>query len=71
VYHIRRQDAPSMVGIGYRARLRPGGLPAAGEEMLEVAAFRRDRIPELAFSSHRQAMSDWLACGEQIRAEAR
>ena len=27
VYHIRKHDAPSMVGIGYRARLLPGEAP--------------------------------------------
>jgi ADP-ribose pyrophosphatase YjhB (NUDIX family) len=70
VYHIRKHEAPSMVGIAYRARLRPGQLPAAGDEMLEVAVFPGDRLPELAFSSHREAMSDWLACREQSRMEA-
>jgi|SRR5919109_5393192 ADP-ribose pyrophosphatase YjhB (NUDIX family) len=69
VYHIERRDAPSMVAIGYLARLRPGSEPGAGDEMLEVAAFSPDRIPELAFSSHRQAMSDWLRNGEESRLE--
>ena len=71
VYHIRKVGAPSMVGIGYRARLRPGQRPAAGEEMLEVAAFPGDRLPELAFTSHREAMSDWLGCREESRTEAK
>jgi ADP-ribose pyrophosphatase YjhB (NUDIX family) len=69
VYHIRRQGASSMVGIGYRGRLRPGQVPSPGAEMLEVAAFARDRLPRLAFTSHQEAMRDWLACGEQTRAE--
>ena len=60
IYHIRKRDAPSMVGIGYRARLRPGQVATAGPEMLEVDAFPGDRVPELVFTSHRQAMSDWL-----------
>ena len=60
VYHIRKRGAPSMVGIGYRARLRPGQVPVAGSEMLEVSAFPGHRLPELAFTSHRQAVSDWL-----------
>jgi ADP-ribose pyrophosphatase YjhB (NUDIX family) len=60
VYHIRKRDAPSMVGIGYRARLRPGEVPVAGSEMLEVGAFPGDRLPELVFTSHRQAFADWL-----------
>ena len=41
-----------------------------GDEMREVAVFPGDRLPELAFSSHREAMSDWLACREQSRMEA-
>jgi hypothetical protein len=28
--------------------------------MLEVAVFPPDRIPELAFPSHRQIITDWL-----------
>ncbi len=69
VYHIRKRDAPSMIGIAYRARLRPGAVPVAGSEMLEIDAFPGDRLPELAFTSHREAMSDWLILGEQSRAE--
>jgi ADP-ribose pyrophosphatase YjhB (NUDIX family) len=65
VYHIQKSDAPSMVGIGYLARLRPGAVVGAGEEMLEVAAFPRERLPELAFPSHRQAMSDWVRIWEE------
>ena len=70
VYHIQKRGAASMVGIGYRARLRPGQLPAAGDEMLEVAAFPSDRLPDLAFNSHREAMRDWLGSREQSRTEA-
>jgi len=33
--------------------------------MLEVGAFPRDSVPELVFTSHRQAMTDWLASWEQ------
>ena len=65
VYHIERRDAPGMVAIAYRARLRAGEVPSTGSEMLEVAMFRRDDLPELVFPSHRQAMRDWLAAGEQ------
>lgn len=64
VYHIRKRGAPSMVGIGYHARLLPGQVPRAGTEMLEVCAFPRERVPELVFTSHQQAMSDWLASWE-------
>jgi ADP-ribose pyrophosphatase YjhB (NUDIX family) len=59
VYHIRKSGAPSMVGIGYRARLRDGQSAAAGTEMLEVGAFPRERVPELVFASHREALQDW------------
>ncbi len=65
VYHIRRRDAPGMVGLAYRARLRAGQVPVAGSEMLEVASFPPDGVPSLAFASHREAMSDWLRRGEQ------
>jgi 8-oxo-dGTP diphosphatase len=68
VYHIPRLDAPSMVGIAYGARLRPGQVPVAGSEMLEVLAFLPDAVPELAFASHREAMRDWLRRGEQSEA---
>ena len=71
VYHVEKRGAPSMVGIGYLARLGAGVTPAAGDEMLEVAFFSRERLPELAFPSHRQAMSDWLRIGEQSPVERR
>ena len=71
VYHIRRQGAPSMVGIGYRARLHPGEAPVAGAEMLEVRAFPGDGVPDLVFTSHRQAMHDWLDLWEESRVQAR
>lgn len=64
VYHIRKVQAPSMVGVGYRARLRPGQVPVRGSEMLEVEVFPPERLPELAFASHREAMRDWLRIGE-------
>jgi ADP-ribose pyrophosphatase YjhB (NUDIX family) len=64
VYHIRKRDTPSMIGIGYRGRLRLGEAPSAGSEMLEVGAFPPEAVPELAFPSHRQAMNDWLQSGE-------
>jgi ADP-ribose pyrophosphatase YjhB (NUDIX family) len=70
VYHIRKEAAASMVGIAYRARLCRGEVPVAGSEMLEVAAFPGDRVPELVFASHRQAMRDWIGRWEESRAEA-
>ena len=60
LYHIRKTGAPSMIGIGYTAVLHPGEQPVAGEEMLEVAVFPREQLPELAFPSHREAIADWL-----------
>jgi 8-oxo-dGTP diphosphatase len=60
VYHIAKRSAPSMVGLGYTARVRPGAVPGAGSEMLEVAAFTPDRLPDLAFPSHEWAMREWL-----------
>jgi ADP-ribose pyrophosphatase YjhB (NUDIX family) len=61
VYHIAKQHATSMVGLGYRARVHPGSQPAPGAEMLEVGSFAPDRLPEVAFPSHRDALRDWLA----------
>jgi ADP-ribose pyrophosphatase YjhB (NUDIX family) len=65
VYHIGRRDAPGMVAIAYRGRLEAGEVPSAGPEMLEVATFPHDDLPELVFPSHREAVRDWLAGGEQ------
>lgn len=66
VYHIRREDAPSMVGIAYEARLAAGEEPSAGSEMLEVASLARNDLPQMAFPSHRHAMRDWLNGGEEF-----
>jgi ADP-ribose pyrophosphatase YjhB (NUDIX family) len=63
VYHIRKDAAPSMVGIAYRARLQDGRRPQPGSEMLEVAPFSTNALPELAFSSHREVLRDWLGSG--------
>jgi len=60
-YHVPKADAASMVVLGYLARLRDGARPVPGPEMLEVASFALDRVPRLAFSSHREALADWLA----------
>lgn len=64
VFHIAKVGAPSMVAIAYAARLKPGGRPAAGEEMLEVAWFPPGALPDLAFPSHREAMLEWARSGE-------
>jgi 8-oxo-dGTP diphosphatase len=61
VYHVGKQTAASIVGIAYRARLRPGETPRPGEEMLELGAFRPDALPEIAFPSHRHVLARYLA----------
>ena len=60
VYHIAKREAPSMVGIGYRARVVDGGRLAPGKEMLELKVFALDDLPELAFPSHRQILGDFV-----------
>jgi 8-oxo-dGTP diphosphatase len=60
VYHIAKRDAPSMVGLAYTGRIRPGDRFGPGPEMLETGAFPPERLPELAFPSHARAMLDWL-----------
>jgi ADP-ribose pyrophosphatase YjhB (NUDIX family) len=60
VYHIAKTNAPSMVGVGYRARLAEGERPRPGSEMLELAVFALDSLPPLAFPSHGQILGDYL-----------
>ena len=60
VYHIAKRGAPSLVGVGYHARLLDGERLEAGPEMLEVAVFPFDAVPALAFSSHRDVLSDYV-----------
>jgi ADP-ribose pyrophosphatase YjhB (NUDIX family) len=60
VYHVPKQDAPSMVGIAYRAQLADGAQLRAGPEMLEVRVFPLDSLPPLAFPSHRQVLEEFL-----------
>ncbi len=60
VYHIAKRDAPSMVGVGYRARLSDGERVEPGSEMLELDVFPADSPPPLAFPSHRQILGDFL-----------
>jgi len=60
VYHIAKREAPSMVGVGYRARIVDGGRLAPGKEMLELQVFALDDLPELAFPSHRQILGDFV-----------
>ena len=60
VYHVAKQDAPSMVGLAFRARLADGERFSPGAEMLEVRVFPVDELPPLAFPSHRQVVADLL-----------
>ena len=60
VYHIAKRGAPSMVAIGYRARVVDAGVLAPGTEMLELQIFPVTDLPELAFSSHRQIVGDYI-----------
>jgi ADP-ribose pyrophosphatase YjhB (NUDIX family) len=60
VYHVPKRDAPSMVGIAYRARLADGAVLGPGSEMLEVGVFPIESIPPLAFPSHRQVLDEYL-----------
>ena len=68
VYHIKKTDAPSMVGIAYKARLAGDARPSAGAEMLEVGVFQLDSLPPLAFPSHRTVLAEYLR--SPARAEA-
>jgi 8-oxo-dGTP diphosphatase len=60
VYHVAKQDASSIIGVGYRARLADGADTRPGEEMLEVATFPIDALPPLAFPSHREVMAEYV-----------
>ena len=60
VYHIARRTAPSMIIIGYRARVSEGASLEAGQEMQELQVFPPDRLPVLAFSSHGQIVGDYV-----------
>ena len=69
VYHIIRGDGRGMVGIAYTGTLAPGESPSAGSEMLEVGLFAPDNLPELAFSSHRRAIADWVGGRSRVAKE--
>jgi ADP-ribose pyrophosphatase YjhB (NUDIX family) len=67
VYHVPKQDAHSIVGVAYSARLVDGAEPRPGSEMLEVKVFPTDELPPLAFPSHRHVVDEFLR--SQARAE--
>jgi ADP-ribose pyrophosphatase YjhB (NUDIX family) len=60
VYHIAKSDAPSMIAIAYKGELVNGAVPAAGAEMLEVAVFRPESLPPLAFPSHTKVVAEYF-----------
>jgi len=60
LYHVAKQDAPSMIGLAFRARLADGERFSPGAEMLEVRVFPYHELPPLAFPSHRQVVADWV-----------
>lgn len=60
VYHISKRDAPSMIGIAYKARLVARSAPSPGAEMLEVRVFPIDSPPPLAFPSHQKVLEEFL-----------
>jgi len=60
VYHVRKKDASSIVGIAYHAKLIDGAHPSPGSEMLEVGVFPLDSLPPLAFPSHRHVLDEFL-----------
>ncbi|HET7465756.1 MAG TPA: NUDIX domain-containing protein [Candidatus Dormibacteraeota bacterium] len=60
VYHIAKRGAPSMIAIGYRARVVEGTHLAPGAEMLELQVFPATSLPELAFPSHQQIVGDYV-----------
>jgi 8-oxo-dGTP diphosphatase len=70
VFHIRKRDAPSMIGIAYQARLAGEASPSAGAEMLEVAVFPPDSLPPLAFPSHRKVLADYMEATPPARQAA-
>jgi 8-oxo-dGTP diphosphatase len=65
VYHVAKTAAPSIVGIGYRGRVVDGESIGAGPEMLEVAIFRPEALPPIAFPSHREVLALYAAAKER------
>ena len=60
VYHVAKTTASSIVGIAYRGRVVDGPI-SPGPEMLEVAVFRLDALPPIAFPSHREVIAMYAA----------
>lgn len=64
IYHIPKVGAQGMVAIAYRGSVLDSSRIRAGSEMLEVALLPPESAPDLAFPTHRAAMSDWLRARE-------
>ncbi len=60
VYHIAKASASSIIGLAYRGRLVDGESISAGPEMLEVAVFSPDELPQIAFPSHQAVLSAYV-----------
>ena len=60
VFHIAKTDASSMLVIAYEGRLVDEAVPAPGAEMLEIAVFRPESAPQLAFPSHKRVLAEYL-----------
>ena len=69
VYHVAKTTTSSIVGIAYRGRLIDGSAISPGPEMLEVAVFRLDALPPIAFPSHREVLA--LYAAESARSVSR
>ena len=57
IQHVVLGDE-GIVILPYRARL-VGGQPTAGDEVQQVGWFSPDRIPPLAFATHRKVLQSW------------
>jgi ADP-ribose pyrophosphatase YjhB (NUDIX family) len=57
VLHIQ-QEEEGIVGLYYRARLVAGD-PVAADEVQQVGWFAPDRLPPLAFPTHRKILQRW------------
>jgi 8-oxo-dGTP diphosphatase len=63
VLHIQQEDE-GIVGLYYRARL-VAGIPVAADEVQEVGWFAPERLPPLAFTTHRNILQRW---SQEVRA---
>jgi 8-oxo-dGTP diphosphatase len=57
VQHVQHED-DGIVILHYRAR-HVGGEPVAADEVQQVGWFDPERLPPLAFSTHRQILQRW------------